>query len=196
MLKRSSQLQLLKKTKSDYGGALRNKRSGRAGPRPISTQHSMHLVLRSSKATGEWSLLREKNKIKVKEIIDRFSRKWGVVVKRMENVGNHLHLHIQITSRHTYRKFIRAITGAIAMAVTGASRRNSLKAISRQNRPNKLDRFWDLRPFTRFVTGLKAITILREYFDLNALERNGCDRELAKLFVADRKNRVVIDETG
>ena len=186
MSKRSSQLQLLKKTKSDYGGALRNKRAGRAGPRPISTQHSMHLVLRSSKATGDWSFLREKNKSKIKEIIDRFSRKWGVVVKRMENVGNHLHLHIQITSRHTYRKFIRAVTGAIAMAVTGASRWNKMAT----------GRFWDLRPFTRFVIGYNAVTILREYLDLNALERNGCDRELAKLFVEDRKNWVNVRRTG
>ena len=177
---RKPQLELLQNQPKAYGGELLKKRKNRLSGRPLDTKNSMHLVLRSSRATGKWSFREQKNEDKVKEIVARFSRKFGVQVLRMGNAGNHLHMQIKLGNRFTYRPFIRALTSAIAMAVTGASRWNPLKG----------GRFWDYRPFTRVVIGFKALLSLQDYIDMNTLEGHGCDRQLAKLFILDRKNWV------
>lgn len=57
--------------------------------------------------------------------------------------------------------FIRAVSSAIVMAVTGASR---LKKLTKH--------FWDCRPFTRVVIGYRALLSLRDYIKINRLE--GC----------------------
>jgi hypothetical protein len=48
---RSPQTVILDRQKSAYGGELRNTRKGRAAARPLATRQTMHLVLRSSKAS-------------------------------------------------------------------------------------------------------------------------------------------------
>ncbi|MEW6056181.1 MAG: hypothetical protein AB1540_06175 [Bdellovibrionota bacterium] len=82
----------------------------------------MHLVLRSSKATKEWSFTRPKHAAKIKHLTSKFAAKYGVKVYSVANVGNHLHFHLKLSNRFTYKPFIRALTSAIAMAVTGTSR--------------------------------------------------------------------------
>lgn len=119
----------------------------------------MHMVLRSSKAKGPWSFLRTENRHKITLIVDKFSKKYGVKIISLANVGNHLHFHLKLTNRHTYRAFIRAITSAIAMAITKKSRWNKVK-----------EKFWDYRPFTRVVMGFKALLKLRDYIRINQLE--------------------------
>jgi REP element-mobilizing transposase RayT len=135
----------------------------------------MHLVLRSSKARGEWSFRRAKNRRKVEEILGKFSRKFAVRILSIANVGNHLHLHIRLTTRQTYKPFIRAITAAIAMAVTGRNRWTK-KSSSPSGRRIK---FWDYQPYTRVVLGFKALLGLRDYIRINQLEGFGCDRREA-----------------
>lgn len=170
------QLQMLKKQKSDYGGTLQKKRKGRIGPRPLATKHSMHLVLRSSKAKGEQSFRHSKNRNHIERITTKFAKKYGVRILSLANVGNHLHYHIQLTQRLTYKPFIRALTSAIAMAVTGTSRWRPLKKTRR-------DCFWDYRPFTRIVFGLKAFLALRDYVEVNQLEGLGVFRERARFVI-------------
>src|SRR5437868_5410941 len=104
------QIELLKKQKKSYGGELLKTRKGRSGPRPLDTRNSMHLVLRSSKAKGDWSFTRPKNAAMIKLITNKFAAKYGVKIYSAANVGNHLHFHIKLSNRHTYRPFIRAIT--------------------------------------------------------------------------------------
>ena len=91
----------------------------------------------------------------------------------MANVGNHLHLHLQLGNRYGYKPFIRATTAAIAMAITGASRWRKIGV-----------KFWDLRPFTRVVIGRKAWMILTRYIRLNQLEGMGYERATAKAVMA------------
>lgn len=74
----------------------------------------MHLVLRSTKASGPLSF--RKHIAKIEKIVEKFSHKYHVKVLSSANVGNHLHIHIQLLYREGYRPFIRAITAAIAMA--------------------------------------------------------------------------------
>jgi len=160
----------LKSAEKSYGGDLRKKRKGRQGGRPLAVKSSMHLVLRSSQATGRWSFLRHHKRIQ--SIVDRFAKKYGVRILSLADVGNHLHFHIQLSSRHTYRAFIRAVTASIAMAVTGASRWNKLKV-----------KFWDCRPFTRVIIGFRAFLGLRDYIKINQLESQGIERSHARLIV-------------
>lgn len=176
------QLKLLKKEKSAYGGELLKTRSGRSRGRPLSTKATMHLVLRSSKAKGDWSFKRPKNEEKIREILQRFGLRYGVKVISLANVGNHLHFQIKLSNRYTYRQFIRAVTAAIVMAVTGASRWKPLKKEAG-------DRFWDYRPFTRIVESFRALLSLRDYIRINELEGCGYQREHAGWVISQSRLR-------
>ena len=127
----------------------------------------MHLVLRSTHAKGAWSFRMHRNRIQ--HILRKFAGKYGVKILDFANVGNHLHIHIKIGNRYLYRAFIRAITSAIAMAVTGASRwrKSGVK-------------FWDRRPFTRVVKAWCDVRNLRQYFQINRYEGEGVPREIAR----------------
>lgn len=186
---RNPQLQLLKRSSLSYGGQLLNTRKGRAGGRPLSTKDSMHLVLRSSKAVGDWSFRSPKNKRAILRIIDKFAQKYAVKIQSMANVGNHLHLHIQLVRRDSYRPFIRAITGAIAIAVTGATRwqsgRRERTAVDSERDSAKL-KFWDYRPFTRVVRGYRAVISLKNYIQINFWEGQGLERTEARTRVSWR----------
>lgn len=162
---------LLKKCKHSYGGELMKTRDGRRGPRPIDTKNTMHLVLRSSKAKKHWSFLRQENKHKIQAIIDKFANKYGVQILSLANVGNHLHFHIKLTTRFGYKPFIRAITSAIAMAITKKSRWNKIE-----------EKFWDFRPFTRIVFGRDGFKRIQDYIKINQLQVcNG--RAMAEIMV-------------
>lgn len=182
MAKKSKQLNLFKRSSERYGGDLLKSRKGRAHGRPLSTRNSMHLVLRSTQAKGDWSFTR--HRVKIATIIEDFAVRNGVILKSMANVGNHLHLHVQLTHRHTYRAFIRAITAAIMMAVTGASRWKKIK----------LDKkFWDRRPFSRILSGYRAVLRLQDYIRINQFEGWGLTRVSAKNWLSwERSGRVIL----
>lgn len=172
---RTQQLNFLKKMKSSYGGTLMTKRKGRLGPRPIATRHTMHLVLRSTKAKGELSFLASKNKRVVEAIVSKFAKKYGVQINKFANVGNHLHLWFKLGNRHAYKPFIRALTAAIAMAVTGRSRWNRGDGT----------RFWDRRPFSRIIDcGFRAVQTISDYLRINQLEGSGFARDVARIIVS------------
>lgn len=160
-----------------HGGKLRRQRKFRQA-RPISDRDSMHLILKSSYANGPWSFRAANNKQKVISLIEKFGAKHAVKLLSIANAGNHIHLHIKLTTRHTYRAFIRGLTAALAMAITGASRWNKLKI-----------KFWDYRPYTRILKGWKAMLTLRDYIHVNQLESAGATRDEAKVLVAWRVSR-------
>lgn len=173
------QLHLLKKENKAYGGELRKTRKGRSAGRPLDSRNTMHLVLRSSQAKGEKSFLRSKNRAAVQRIVNKFSNKYGIKILSLANVGNHLHFHIKLSTRHGYKPFIRAVTAAIAMAVTG---------VNRWNKTNGKTKFWDYRPFTRVVVGFKAFLGLRHYVEINQLEGLGWSRINAELLLSSRRS--------
>jgi hypothetical protein len=177
-MKRNPQLKLFKSEERAYGGELLKKRKGRLRGRPLDTKNSMHLVLRSSKATGKWSFRNPRNMRKVEALSLKFCQKYGIKLLSLANVGNHLHYQIKLGNRFTYKPFIRALTASIAMAITGASRWNKVEI-----------KFWDYRPFTRVVVGWSGFLKLRDYVRINQWEGLGYVRNEAHFIVKSRGNK-------
>lgn len=171
------QTEMFKREKSDYGGVLRNSRIGRQGSRKLSTKYTMHLVLRSTKAVGEWSFSKPKNKGRIRALIVKHANKNHIRIHSIANVGNHLHLHIKLSRRGAYLPFIRAITGGIALIVMGANRLNAMVKSHR-------DRFWDYRPFTKFVNTFQHYLKMKDYMRINQLEGLGHCRAEARMILA------------
>lgn len=175
------QYQLFKQQPSSYGSDLLTTRKARSRGRPLATKESMHLVLRSTKAKGAWNFRKPNHQKSIQRIIDNFSRKYGVRVYNYANVGNHLHMHFRLSKRALYRPFIRALTSAIAMAVTGVNRWNKS--------PSGALKFWDRRPFTRVLVGCKSWLGLKDYIQVNQLEGEGFQRHEARWIIQISKPR-------
>jgi REP element-mobilizing transposase RayT len=150
----------------------------------------MHLVLRSSKAVEDMSFKAPQNRSAIEKIISRFAAKYGIRIISLANVGTHLHFHVKISKRRGYLCFIRAITAAIAMHVSGKNRwtvkKLAIPARARVRRPERQhrDKFWDYRPFTRIVDGFRAFLNLRDYIQINQLEGLGVPRHQARFMLA------------
>lgn len=196
-LKRQSttQIDFFPKRSKSYGGILLKKSKNRTYARPISTSQTMHLVLRSSKAVEDMSFKAPHNRSAIEKIIARFSVKYGVRIISLANVGTHLHFHVKIAKRRGYLCFIRAVTAAIAMHVSGRNRwtvqkttkllkQGLTKQSSSSHRLQRRDKFWDYRPFTRIVDGFRAFLNLRDYVQINQLEGLGAPRHQAKFLLA------------
>lgn len=173
---KTAQLKLLKNSKLAYGGDLLKTRKGRSGGRPLDIRNTMHLILWSSKARGDWSFKKPNNERSIRAILKTFSEKYGIKIISAANVGNHIHLQVKLANRHTYRPFIRAITSAIAMAVTGINRWTKIG-------DGKRLQFWDRRPFSRIIQGYRAFLNLKDYIKINVLEGHGVTRENARMIV-------------
>jgi hypothetical protein len=96
-----------------------------------------------------------------------------------------LGLNIVVPDYDTYSGPIRALTGAIALAITGCSRWT--KGIPTP--------FWDRRPFTRLVRSVKEWEIFDRYLDLNDLEGEGYPRVAARALPKLRRLYKGIDLT-
>jgi putative transposase len=179
--KTSAQIDLFPKRSKSYGGILLTKRKNRAYARPISTKQTMHLVLRSSLAIDAKSFRAPQNEKAIQKIIEKFSLKYGIRILSLANVGTHLHFHMKIARRAGYLCFIRAVTAAIAMHVTGKNRWTA--KTSKQ-------KFWDYRPFTRIVNGFRALLNLQDYIQINQLEGLGVPRQQARFILANSRPRL------
>lgn len=174
---RSKQTTLFSRGQSAYGGILLNTRKGRAQGRPLSVKQTMHLVLRSSHAVKEKSFLKNGTANKIQIILKKFATKYGVRILSVANVGNHLHIHLKLTSRPTYAPFIRAVTAAIAMAATGSSRWSKLA-------DQGIKKFWDYRPFTKVIQSRRYFLNINDYLLINQLEGLGYKRIHARALIS------------
>jgi len=182
MARRSKQTRLFPPAEKAYGSSLLKKRKARLSGRPLATKHTMHLALRSTKAVGDRSFLKKATAHKIQLILKKFATKYGVKLISVANVGNHLHIHLKLFNRHTYAPFIRATTSAIAMAATGVSRSKTLVKLG-------IKKFWDYRPFTRIVIGLRGWLSMQDYVAINQLEGRGYSRMSAQAHVWMRAGR-------
>ena len=169
------QLAFQKKNRTGYGGDLQTKRKGRSYGRPLSVKDSMHLTLRSTKAVGPQSFRTPRNFNGIEKLLYKFAEKYGIKIYSYANNHNHLHVHFRLTTRHLYRAFIRALTSAIAMLVTGCSRWKKAT-----------EKFWDRRPYTEIGKGRQGFLNFRNYIRINQLEAEGFRRGDAELMVKRR----------
>jgi REP element-mobilizing transposase RayT len=164
-----------------FGGDLL--RGRRKSARVFDSKRPLHVVLRSSRATGTKSLKRYERKIT--EILNRQCEVHGVRVYARANAGNHLHFVLKAPSRRALRGFLKAICGLIARKVTGAERGaaggpatvlsgDRHHAIGRVSKSG--DRFWDARPFSRVVSWGRDFAGLKNYLHLNRVEALGFSR--------------------
>jgi REP element-mobilizing transposase RayT len=149
-----------------HGGDLRQEK--RKIRRPFDPKEALHVVLRSSVAKGEQSMLHPKNSRAIHDFSHRLAERWGVRVYRYANVGNHLHFLVKAPSRAVWRRrFIRELAGGIPVLVTGAKKG---LALSR----NKSGRgFWDGLVFTRIVHFGRDFENLARYIIKNLFEASG-----------------------
>jgi REP element-mobilizing transposase RayT len=120
--------------------------------RPIDPKQALHVVLRSSKARGQLSMLHPKHCNAIEAHLHRAAKRWGVRVLRFANVGNHLHLLVKVPSRAAWQRFSKELSGGIARIVTGARKGAALDSKSNIQLPESARRaFWDHLLFTRIV---------------------------------------------
>jgi REP element-mobilizing transposase RayT len=150
--------------RSEHGGGVRPGK--RKVARPIATCKPMHIVLRSSRAVGEWSFLRKQNRAAIEAILEKISRRYGIRVIKSQNVGNHLHLLIQGKSRVLLQSFLRTLPAKIALAIMQAKK------------GNPQGRFFDEIIFSRVVEWGRDILRLKNYFFKNQLEAAGLPENL------------------
>jgi len=143
------------KLKYIHGGTKTKGR--RKDKRPLSTKHAIHLVLKSKKAVGTFSFFKHSKAIQ--RTLKIYGKKYGVIIKDIINMGNHLHLKIIITERKSFGNFLRTVTALIARQVTKAKKGKSF------------GRFWDGIPFTRILKTSYEEFQLRGYFKANRVQR-------------------------
>ena len=154
------QLSLFKKDLRFFGGKTLHGKRKKA--RILSTKESIHIVLRSSWASGNHSFLLLKNKKEIERLIEHTARKYFIKVYRKAIVSNHFHLIIKISSRGNYRTFIRVLSSQIASHMMNLqSFKNFQKLLVKENPGDppsgstepqgKGQAFWQFRPFTRLL---------------------------------------------
>lgn len=145
--------------RKEHGGTLG--KGLRKRERPLDPKRPLHVVLRSTRARGEWSMLRARHEKRIKHLVHANARRHGVRVFRFANSGNHLHLVIQAPKRACYQNYLRSLSGLIARGVTGA-RKGQAKG-----------RFWDTLAYSRVVEWGRALESLDFYVVMNELEGLG-----------------------
>jgi REP element-mobilizing transposase RayT len=128
--------------------------------RPFSPHAPVHLVLKSKRAKGAWSLLHRKNQARVNSMIYVYAHRFKVKVYRAANVGDHLHLLVKATERKHLADYLRVLAGRIAVTVSGA-----------QKYVKKIGRFWDYLYWSRLVNWGRDFYNVRKYVSANELEQ-------------------------
>ena len=146
-------------SRREHGGDLNENR--RKLKRPLDPRQSLHVVMRSKRARGEWSFLHRRNRAGVEKILYTHAVRNQVTIERLANVGNHLHLLLRFRARQDLQRFFRTVAGLIPRAITGAQ-----KGLRR-------GRFWDAPVYTRLVTWGRELKAVCAYLAKNRLEAIG-----------------------
>jgi REP element-mobilizing transposase RayT len=145
--------------RSKHGGGLHQ--GHRKLARPIDTRRPLHLVFRSERAQGGWSLNRLKHAEKIENLLKNLGRRHHVQIMQYANAGNHLHMVVRAKDREGFKRFTKTLTGLVARMVTGA----------KKGKP--VGKFWDSLFFSRIVEWGKALVHARDYVLQNMLETEG-----------------------
>ena len=149
---KSRQLSFLPKQSVEHGGDLN--KGKRKNMRPLDPKRCVHLVLRSTRAKGQWNLIR--HKFVIEDLISATGKRFHVKVLNRANVGNHIHLIFKAPTRKLAQHFMRTLPALIARKVTGARKGKSISG-----------RFWDLLAYTRIVNWGRELEHVTNYIIKN-----------------------------
>lgn len=175
--RRPKQLSFLPAQAKEFGGALLHGRRRRR--RPLSSKHSLHVVIRSSWARGPHSFRSAKNLQTITRLIEGIARKFHVKVYRYAIVGNHIHMMIGFYSHEQYKSYLRLLCGQIASHVMGRqSFENFRKALVKKwgdtsETQGKGQQFFQFRPYTRLINWGRDFRGCVRYLRRNFLEAIG-----------------------
>jgi REP element-mobilizing transposase RayT len=142
--------------------------------RPIDPKQALHVTLRSSKAKGQLSMLHPKHCNGIEKFVHKTAKRWGVRIYRFANVGNHLHLLIQVPTREAWKRFSKELSGGIAQIVTQAQKGSALLRSQDPSIPESAKRgFWDHLIFTRIVSFGRDYQGVARYLIKNLFEAAG-----------------------
>ena len=129
----AKQLKLFKHTgKTFFGGKLLYKK--RKSKRPLAYKRALHVVLRSSRAGGQYSFLRPKNRVFIEKLLVQTAARFRVKLHRKAIAGNHLHLIILCSDKDSYHGFISVVSGRLASHVMNyQSFKNFIKVLNAES---------------------------------------------------------------
>jgi REP element-mobilizing transposase RayT len=153
------QLSFLPKIRLTHGGA--KTQGKRKIARPIDPKRPLHVVLKSSRAKGEWSMLHPKKAKHVDTRSQAIAKKWGIRIYRQANVGNHIHFLLSTPSRRAFQGFLRELSGTLAMLITGA------------HKGNPVGKFWDQLAYSAVVQWGRHFRNVTDYVIKNLFESAG-----------------------
>ena len=142
--------------RTEHGGDFR--RGRRKLERPVSVRRPMHVVLRSERARGGWSM--RKHQTKIREALRACRERSGVRIYEFANVGSHLHLLVRARRRESFQRFLRTFAGIVARIVTGA----------RRGLPLRGGTFWSALAWSRVVSWGRDCYGVRHYIFRNRIE--------------------------
>ncbi len=131
----------------------------------------MHVVFKSLRATGAWSLLRKAKEVRVR--VNEVAQQFEVKLLDYANGGNHLHLAIQAKKKKQIQDFLRVLPQAVAFLVTGT------------RKGNPIGRFWHELVFSRIVEWGEDWDWIQKYFEINRREVAGEDRAMLQKRLRD-----------
>lgn len=146
----------------EHGGDVR--KGKRKLARPLDTKRPLHVVLRSSRATREWSTLRSSVAGRIRNDARRLAWRYGLTLYRYANVGNHIHMLTRARSHPGLQCFLRVFAGVTAKRVTGARRGRAA------------GKFWDRLAYSRIVSWGREYRSVAAYVRQNEDEARGIRR--------------------
>lgn len=145
---------------TEHGGEL--SQGKRKTGRPFSPKLAIHVVMRAEIAKKQWSMLAKKHRGPVYLEMDRAAKESNLRLYRYANVGNHLHIVVKARAKRDLQRFLRVLSGRIAMRVTGARKGKPLK-----------EKFWTRLAYTRLVEWGRTFTNLLNYVAKNLAQAHG-----------------------
>jgi REP element-mobilizing transposase RayT len=177
---------------ASHGGDL--SRGKRKMFRPVDPKQALHVILKSSKARGSLSMLHPKHCNHIEAFVRETAKRWGVKLYRFANVGNHIHLLIQVPTREAWKRFSKEVSGGIAQIVTGAKKGMGLGRNQDASIPESAKRgFWDHLIFTRIVSFGRDFQGMARYLIKNLFEAAGVPM---KRLLAHGVRVVLVDSNG
>ncbi len=140
----------------EFGGSLAAGK--RKNLRPLDTRNPIHLVL---KAKDSDALL--ENKERIIALLKKYAEKFGLKIYGIGVSADHIHFSLLIQSRPAYNRWVRTVTGRLAIEVKGLK--------------------WRFIPFTRVGSWGRDFKKLQAYIQRNDGEGEfilGAHQEVAR----------------